>query len=151
MQYKRKTGPKVTDVTQIYSAGYKCLSVGAKAIYRARCHELLEKGDLFFSDLQELACYARSCELYWESDKYINEKGKVLSYRDRCCNIRYYANPAVKIARDALNDMMTIGSHFGFTPWSRKKLNIELEQAEDPVDALMKMVANDRSRARKDN
>ena len=151
MEYRRKDGPKVTDITQIYSAGYKRLGPGGKAIYRARCRELLKKGDLFFSDLHELVFYAKSWELYWQFDKIVVEKGEVLDYIDRMGNTRYYANPAVKMCRDALNDLMAIGAHFGFQPLSRKKLAMDLANAEDPVEAFLKIVTNDRSRARKDN
>lgn len=151
MEYRRKEGPKVTDITQIYCAGYKRLGPGGKAVFRARCKELLKNGDLYFSDLNELVFYAKSLELYWQYDQIVKEKGEVLDYEDRMGNTRYYPNPAVKMCRDALNDLMAIGAHFGFQPLSRKKLAMAADDSEDPVEALLKMVTNDRSRARKDS
>jgi len=141
----------VTDVTQIYSAAYRRLGPVGKPIYRVRCKELLEQGDLYFCDLTELYHYAKSCELYLRFDKQLSEDGDFLTYIDRMGNERLYPHPAIKACRDALADIQSIGAHFGFTRWSRKRLEAEIEDAEDPVDAIMKLVANDGARSRKTN
>ena len=149
MKDRKRNGLKVTDVHQTLTGGYKDLGPRGKAIYRARCKELLEMGELYFCDLHELFFYARSWELFHRFQAKVKELGDTLSYIDRMGNVRYYANPAVKASRDALSDIITIGSHFGFQPLSRTKLAIETESADDPVEVLMKMVKNDHSRDRK--
>ena len=151
MKDRKRNGPKITDINQTYTDQYKDLTLGGKAIYRARCRELLAKGDLFFVDLMELYHYAKSCELFRRFDQQLSADGDFLTYIDRMGNERLYPHPAIKACRDALNDIQTIGSHFGFTPWSRKRLEMEMNDAEDPVEAFMKMVGGDRVRARKDN
>ena len=151
MKYRRKDGPKVTDLTQIYGASYRRLGPVGKPIYRVRCKELLEQGDLYFCDLTELYHYAKSCELYLRFDKQLSEEGDFLTYIDRMGNERLYPHPAIKACRDTLADIQSIGAHFGFTRWSRKRMEAEISEAEDPVEAIMKLVTNDGTRAHKAN
>jgi len=151
MTDRKKTGPKVTDMDQTRTAAYRRLGIGGRTIYRARCKELLDQGDLYFCDLTELAHYAKSCELYLRFDRQLTADGDFLTYIDRMGNERLYPHPAIKACRDALSDILSIGAHFGFTRWSRKRLEAEIEEAEDPVDAIMKLVRNDGARPRKAN
>lgn len=151
MRDRRKIGVKVTDINQTYTEAYKRLKPQGKGIYRARCKELLDQGELYSCDLTELYHYAKSCELFLRFDKQLTEEGDFLTYIDKMGNERLYPHPAIKACRDALADIQSIGAHFGFTRWSRKRMEAEIADAEDPVEALMKMVANDRSRTRKNN
>lgn len=151
MKDRKKNGPKVTDMKQTDTHAYRRLGIGGRTIYRTRCRELLERGDLYLCDLTELYHYAKSCELFLRFDKQLSEAGDFLTYIDRMGNERLYPHPAIKACRDALADIQSIGAHFGFTPWSRKRLEAEMVETEDPVDALMKMVTNDRSRTRKNS
>lgn len=143
----------MTDINQVYTAGYRDLDMGAKCIYRARCRDLLARKDLFFSDLAELVLYAHSCSLYWEFFKKVKEMGSLLYYEDKMGNTRYYANPAVKMCRDALNDIAAIGARFGFEPLSRKRLSQEMSSDDDPIEAFLKLASgrNDRKRTAKNN
>ena len=153
MDDRKKNGPQVTNISQVYIAGYKNLDVGAKCIYRARCRDLLARKDLYFSDLAELVLYAHSCSLYWQFFTKVKEMGSILDYEDKMGNTRYYANPAVKMCRDALNDIAAIGARFGFEPLSRKKLAQELAIEDDPIEAFLQLASgrNDRKRAAKSN
>ena len=153
MRDRKKDGPQVTDISQIYRAGYRNLDQGAKCIYRARCKDLLDRKDLFFSDLAELILYAHSCSLYWKFFTKVKEMGALLEYEDMRGNTRYYANPAVKMCRDALNDIAAIGARFGFEPLSRKKLSQELSTEDDPIEAFLQLASgrNDRKRTARNN
>ena len=153
MDERKKIGPKVTNINQAYQSGYKNLDVGAKVIYRARCKDLLERDDLFFSDLAELVLYAHSCTLYWQFFRKVKEMGELLRYVDRNGNVRYYANPAVKMCRDAMTDIAAIGARFGFEPLSRKKLSMELSTEDDPIEAFLRIASgrDDRKRAARNN
>ena len=153
MKERKKNGPQVTDVSQIYRAGYRNLDTGAKVIYRARCKDLLDRKELFFSDLAELVLYAHSCSLYWKFYQIVKDKGELLEYTDMKGNVRYYANPAVKMCRDALNDISAIGARFGFEPLSRKKLAQELATEDDPIEAFLQLASgrNDRKRTARNN
>ena len=147
---RKRTGPEITDINQCLGVfGYDRLTKAGKAIYRARCRELISQGSLMFVDLVELILYAHCCTRYWEAFKTVEELGGTLTYVDRMGNTRYYANPAVKVCRDYLNDINAIGSHFGFNPLSRKKLGVIMEKDEDPVEVLLKMVKTDTSKSRK--
>ena len=148
----RGSGPKVTDIHQVYNvAGYRDLSPTGKGVFRFRCNELLKRDELYFTDLDELVLYADLWDFIWETREEWRSEGRKLSFIDRMGNKRLYANPSVKMWRDAIADLETIGAHFGFQPLSRKKLAVSADDSEDPVEALLKMVTNDRSRARKNS
>jgi P27 family predicted phage terminase small subunit len=121
----------ITDVHQCLNVtGYDLLSPKAKGIYRKKCKELITVGKLMIQDLHQLILYAHSCDQYWLFDQVIREKGVLTELVDRNGKVRYEPNPAVKMRRDALSDILKIGYNFGFSSMDRKRLDIK---AKDEV------------------
>ena len=131
---RKRTGTAVTNINQCYGiAGYEDLPPNGKTIFRQRCQELLRNKTLWWVDLPQLVRYADIMVKYAEESRILAEEDTTLSYIDKMGNVRYYPNPRVKIVRDYHNDLNVIESHFGFTPWDRKKMGENKGENKDPV------------------
>lgn len=132
------TGKPITDVKSCYSvSGYRELSRRAQALYRQKCKELIKGAGLYTSDLHQIILYASSYEQYWTYYDSVKKHGAVLKTTNKYGDQVLVANPAVKMSRDALKDVLAIAARFGFSPVDRAKLKMVPKDDEDPLDKFM--------------
>ena len=118
-------------------AAYRSLTLRGKAAFRQACSDVLRMGlPLADPDLRQLAVYARSWDLYLALDEDIRKNGAVV-VTHTVAGVRRFPNPAVKMQRDALCDLMSISRNFGFSPLDRRRLKKELSQERDPLGEFL--------------
>lgn len=102
---------------------------------------LHKMGMLERADLTLLAAYCNEWSIYIMADKEMRAgpNGRIYVVKDGR-KIKYAASmPWVKIAKDALEQVLKIGAEFGFSPASRSKISIpKQEQEESKISKLLK-------------
>jgi P27 family predicted phage terminase small subunit len=102
---------------------------------------LHKMGILERADLTLLAAYCNEWSTYILADKEMRSgvNGRIYVVKDGR-KIKYAASmPWVKIAKDALEQVLKIGAEFGFSPASRSKISIpKQEQEESKISKLLK-------------
>lgn len=132
------TGKPITDPRYCLGvSGYKELSGRAKGLYRQKCKELICGAGLYTTDLHQIILYASSYDQYWEYQKAVKEHGPVLTGTNKFGDSVLLPNPAVKMSRDALKDVMAIAARFGFSPVDRAKLKMEPKDEHDELAEFM--------------
>ena len=77
----------------------------------------------------------RSWDLYNLANLEVQASGLIIVVETKFGENRQ-ANPAIKIAKDALADYHRLSKHFGLTPSSRSTLEIPQQKEEDEFDRL---------------
>ena len=132
------SGKEITSIKWCLSvSGYRELSMRAKAIYRSKCHEMMEGPGLFKSQLQQLIIYANTWDTYWQADKEVKKDGILIKYYDTNMNERKATNPALLIREEASKQLRQISKDFGIQPIDRQKLKIVATSEEDPLEEFM--------------
>ena len=136
-----KNDDLVKTFSQCRTTSYFSLGPDARKEYEKACRIMMARGMLRAGDLPVVAAYAQAQIDVREAQKEIDELGLVLVGKDRYGNPKHEANPAVKIRKDAANQVSTLAVMLGFTPIGRKRLKGEeppqksaSEQWEDQDD-----------------
>ncbi|MDD5013736.1 MAG: phage terminase small subunit P27 family [Atribacterota bacterium] len=85
-------------------------------------------------DRATIELYCTQYSLYKKAMQEINKKGLTVS------NVRHGEKsiPQIAIAREAAKIIKTIAVEFGLTPSSRGRINVPKEEADDPMEKLLK-------------
>jgi P27 family predicted phage terminase small subunit len=104
---------------------------------------MMARGTLRIGDLPVVAAYAQAQIDVREAQKEIDRLGLVLVSEDRYGNPKHEANPAVKIRKDAANQVSTLALMLGFTPLGRKRLKGEETPPKSDLDKFMEGLSGD--------
>jgi P27 family predicted phage terminase small subunit len=100
------------------------LSDIAKNEWNKLCQELFHKKMLHAIDLRLIESYCHSIALHIETEKLLQEKGRIQVFRNPNGSIKYTQSvPHVKISNDALSRALKIATLFGITPSNRTNIN----------------------------
>lgn len=124
-------------------SGYDNLSRRAKAIYRRKCHEMVERGALYLEDLTQLILYAHSVDSFWLFDAEVKKYGAVVEEVSREGNSRLVPNPAVRMRNEALKNILSISANFGFSPKDRQSLKFNPNDDSDPLTSFLRQYGAD--------
>lgn len=122
----------ITSPDQIRISGYSELTNKGKALYRAKCQELLKDGELRRGYLQSLVLWADNYDRYWTLRKEVGVEGATFTSHNKFGDPVVSANPKVKMMNDALKMANTILVEFGATLKQARKLGKE-KQSKDPL------------------
>lgn len=117
-------------------SGYDQLSVRGKALYRAKCKELIDDGELRKCHLQTLVFWADNYDRYWELRKEVSAEGSTFKTHNKFGEEVISVNPKVKMMNDAMKMANQILTDFGATLKQSRKLGKE-KHAENPLDKFM--------------
>lgn len=98
-----------------------------KAVWRATCRVLHQRGLLNGADLDLVEAYSWSASTYREYRKLLDRAGHII--RDSKGNL--VENPARKVVRDELNIMMRLGRELGLSPRARLELAALMEKVKN--------------------
>ena len=130
--------------------GIKVLqSARAKAIFKAKCNQLISLRILSEADLDQLSFYSYNLDkLYSLMVDLRNESDMITLYR-----VIYRANgdaekipsktvinPKWKLYFSLIDTINKVGSEFGFTPVARQKLKLPEEPKLNPLETLKKQL-----------
>ena len=141
-----KNDDLVTTFSQCRTTSYFALGSEARLEYTKACRIMMARGTLRIGDLPVVAAYAQAQIDVREAHKEIDKLGLVLVSEDRYGNPKHEANPAVKIRKDAANQVSNLALMLGFTPLGRKRLKGEETPPESDLDKFMRGL-NDGSKA----
>ena len=123
----------VTDIKSVRVSGYTELTNKGKALYRAKCQELINDGELRKGHLPSLIIWADNYDRYWKLRKELDTEGYTFSTTSKSGQEVISANPKVKMMNDAMKTATSILAEFGATLKQSRKLGKE-KQKEDPLD-----------------
>lgn len=125
-------GPTIEqlDIRVWTNPGYSSLTARAKDIYKRACRQLISMKMLQAPDLNSLIAYAREYDLYLQAVEDVNTNGRKLYYEDKNGFPRYYDNPAIHQANNALANLRALGSNFGFSPVDRQRLKSAVDDSK---------------------
>lgn len=140
-----KTILPITNIRQCTKhIGYDLLSDRAKVIFKKKCKELIDNGIMSEMYLDMIAMYADEFDLVLRCNETIAKGGESVSYTDRYGRSHVGPHPSVKIRKDAMANMLTIGRKFGYSPKDRQGVKIkgphdetELEKFRREMDELL--------------
>lgn len=124
----------ITSLNGVRISGYKLLTVRGQALYRQKCKELLEDGELRKSYLQSLLLWADNYDRYWRLRDEVNLEGYTFSTQNKFGQDVISANPKVKMMNDALKQANAILSDFGATLKQSRKLGKEKPAPKSDLD-----------------
>lgn len=123
----------ITSLDQTRVSGYSDLTVKGKALYRQKCTELINDGELRRSYLQSLIIWADNYDRYWKLRKDVQVEGETFTSHNKFGDPVVSANPKVKMMNDALKQATAILNDFGATLKQARKLGKEKPKA-DPLE-----------------
>lgn len=132
-----KTEDLVTTFSQCRTTSFYSLGPDARQEYTKACRIMMARGTLRIGDLPVVAAYAQAQIDVREAQKEIDKLGLVLISQDRYGNPKHEANPAVKIRKDAANQVSNLALMLGFTPLGRKRLKGEETPPKSELDKFM--------------
>jgi len=138
-----KNDDLVTTFSQCRTTTYFALGPEARQEYAKACRIMMARGTLRIGDLPVVAAYAQAQIDVREAQKEIDRLGLVLVSEDRYGNPKHEANPAVKIRKDAANQVSTLALMLGFTPLGRKRLKGEETPPKSDLDKFMEGLSGD--------
>lgn len=99
------------------------LSVAASVEWTVVATWLQEIGQLATTDLTLLAEYCNEQAEYWEFDKIVKKRGRLIIFEDENGNpTRMLLNPAIAGRSAALGNALRLASQFGLTPVMRSRI-----------------------------
>ena len=129
-----KNDDLVTTFNQCRTTSYYALGPEARLEYTKACRIMMARGTLRIGDLPVVAAYAQAQIDVRKAQKEIDRLGLVLVSKDRYGNPKHEANPAVKIRKDAANQVSNLALMLGFTPLGRKRLKGEENAPKTELD-----------------
>ena len=115
----------ITSTDQVRRSGYKELTMKGKALYMAKCKELIKEGELRQCYLQTLILWADCYDRFWTLREDVKLEGYTFSTKNKFGQDVISANPKVKMMNDALKQANAILSEFGATLKQARKLGKE--------------------------
>lgn len=106
----------------------------AKAVWKERIPQLLERGDIQDADLIHLELYCVNYSLFRAAVEDIHKNGFSIVNSQGTQS----RNPALSAKADAEKVMIKMSSLLGFDPVSRRKNPIEVDE-EDAIDEILTM------------
>ncbi len=132
-----KNDDYVVTFSQCRTTSYFSLGQEARLEYTKACRIMMARGMLRVGDLPVVAAYAQAQVDVREAQKEIDRLGLVIVSSDRYGNPKHEANPAVKIRKDAANQVSNLALMLGFTPLGRKRLKGEEVAQKSELDSFM--------------
>ena len=129
------------DIRCVTAPGYDILTPRARKIYAKACRTCIALKILEAAYLPQLVAYARELDLYLDCCESVLTQGRVYKITDQGGNAKWVDNPAVHQANNALRNVQSIGSNFGFTPVDRQKLT--LNTGVDPLAEIKRIMLSD--------
>ena len=123
----------IKDFSHCRVAGYDDLSMRAKAIYRAKCNELIADGELRRGYLTTLISWADNYARYLKLKSEVEDEGYTFKSHNKFGDEVISANPKVKMMNDAQKMANNILADFGSTLAKARKLG---KQKPAPKSAL---------------
>ena len=118
-----------TDLIQDFSrcrvSGYEDLNKRAKAIYRSKCQELIQEGELRRGYLTTLISWADNYARYLELRASVEKEGYTFRTHNKFGDEVISANPKVKMMNDAQKMANNLLADFGSTQIKARKLGKE--------------------------
>lgn len=138
----------ITEVMSIDDvAKFKILHTArARHIFIARANECIKLGIFTEVDMDQLAIYANTLEMYEKASKSIAKKGafteSIIKHTNEDGSVteetEVKQNPYLKHYKTMIDTINKIGSEFGFSPVSRTKINAGPQNTIDPFEAALK-------------
>jgi P27 family predicted phage terminase small subunit len=137
------TGKTITnyDIQCVSTPGYSTLTPRGRKIFSKACRTCIALKMLEPIYLSQLVAYARELDLYLDCCESVLTQGRVYKIIDQGGNEKWVDNPAVHQGNNALRNVQSIGSNFGFTPVDRQKL--KLTTGEDPLAEIKRIMLAD--------
>jgi len=123
----------ITSTDQVRCSGYKELTVKGKALYLAKCRELIKEGELRRCYLQTLILWSDCYDRFWRLRADVSQEGETFTSHNKFGDPVISANPKVKMMNDALRQANGILSEFGATLKQARKLGKE-KPSKDIMD-----------------
>ena len=100
---------------------------------------LHEIGQLATTDLFLLAQYCNEQSEYWEFDRIVKKRGRLIVFEDEDGNpVRMILNPAVAGRSGALANALKLASQFGLTPVMRSRITQnKAQKVKSPLQLLI--------------
>lgn len=127
------TNDIVTDIRAVRISGYSELTNKGKALYRAKCQELINDGELRKGHLPSLILWADNYDRYWKLRKELDVEGYTFHTSNKFGQDVVSANPKVKMMNDAMKTATNILAEFGATLKQSRKLGKE-QQVKSELD-----------------
>ncbi len=124
------------DLKNIRVSGYSELTAKGRGLYRAKCAELMESGELRKSYLQSLILWADNYARYWTLRKEVEDEGSTFKTVNKHGDNVISANPKVKMMMDAQKMANNIMAEFGATLKQAKKLGKTEKKEKDPLQTF---------------
>ena len=123
----------IKDFSHCRVSGYTDLNARARAIYRSKCMELIQDGELRRGYLTTLISWADNYARYLQLKKEVDTEGYTFKSHNKFGDEVISANPKVKMMNDAQKMANNILSEFGSTLTKARKLG---KQKPAPKSAL---------------
>ncbi len=130
--------------------GIKILqSARAKAIFKAKCNQLILLGILSEADLDQLSFYAYNLDKLYSLMGDLREESDMITlykviYRGdgetEKIPTKTIINPKWKLYFSLIDTINKVGSEFGFTPVARQKLKLPEEPKLNPIEELKRQL-----------
>lgn len=125
------------NLKSIRISGYDALTVKAKAIYRQKCKELLDLGELRRQYLLSVLLWSEALDRYRTLSKEVSKEGYTYKTKNRANQDVYTANPKVKMMNDALNQVKDFAKEFGGTKKQAHKM-ADVPKKKNDLDEWLK-------------
>lgn len=136
-------GLEVTSVDQIEELCNSSLLSSAlqKRVFREKCEQLIQLGQLKATDIDLLVVYAKAMDDYISASKAVKKDGLYITLYDEEKNpSKIVVNPYKAVMDRAGDTLMKLSSVFGFSPVDRLKLKVEMKKEESLGDVLANLL-----------
>jgi Phage terminase, small subunit. len=123
----------ITDIRQTRVSGYSELTVKGKALYRAKCAELIDEGELRKGHLPSLILWADCYDRYWQLRHELDDEGYTFETQNKFGQDVISANPKVKMMNDAMKTAIGLQTEFGATLKQSRKLG-KMKKTDNPLE-----------------
>ena len=124
----------IKDFSHCRVSGYEDLSKRGKAVYRSKCMELIEEGELRRGYLTTLISWADNYARYLRLKAEVETEGYTFKSHNKFGEEVISANPKVKMMNDAQKMANNLISDFGSTLMKARKLGKEKPKAKSALE-----------------
>ncbi len=129
---------KFENITQLKAINVKGLETAmSKKIFNERSGQLIANKMLAPQDIDQLIIYSNAMAMIIECTKNM-KKGHFNEVFDDFGKVKgYIPNPYLKLFKEMSEIVTKIGSEFGFSPLSRMKFKLDVDEKKDPFQEMM--------------
>lgn len=146
-------GEKITQFRQCqYVQGYDTLNERQKKIFKFSCEQLIALKLLEKAYLPGMIFYAKEFDTYLNADADTERNGRYILERGASGEvIGTTENPSVKHRNKALENIIRLGSNYGFTPVDRQRIRMEHGNTADPKINMINIIMDGKKKEAPDD